>query len=334
MSFPDPFAQFLCLPNLQSSLLSEIQTKLSTRPDFLLLHSFEPNGRLTVAHALRYVAASRATASLGGRYLLLIDDLGASQRLVFDRNESLISAAAEYALHVFRVLGVLGAHATVVRSSELALPNTEIFLEMIANSITVSAKQVQDSLPPLGKKEVLTASQLIAPCLHATEVLHLGADFVVTPINLAPQASLLKKFREKDPPVVLPLPLILNLKGAKSNPPKPDPKNVFFFEDTSAVIAQKANGAFCTDATADNPVFQYVAFVLIPFAGSFSFAGKTYTSGVGEFEADFAALDKKALKGELAKGIDAIVGPVRESLAAADVSPAVKTAASFTTTTQ
>jgi hypothetical protein len=55
------------------------------------------------------VIASRLTASFGGRSLIFIDYLGPSQRLLFNRNESLISPSAD-TLHIFRILGVLDPH--------------------------------------------------------------------------------------------------------------------------------------------------------------------------------------------------------------------------------
>jgi tryptophanyl-tRNA synthetase len=319
---------------VESSLLASIQSQLEGHSDFVLFHGFEPNGRLTVAHAVRYVAASRAVSRLGGRYILFIDDVVASQRLAFDHNAASIAAAADYALYVFQVLGVIESHTTVYRGTEFSLPNPALFLEVIANSIKVPIKQVQSALPSVGKKEVMAASQLIAPCLQSTQVLHLGADFLVAPARLAAQAELIKAFQPEKSPVVITLPDVINLKGPKANPPKPDPKNVVFFDDDEVAIAQKMNAAFCTDETAANPVFQYIAYVVIPFFGGFEFNGKTYTNDNLELANDFAGLDKKALKAALAGAINKLVAPVRDALAAADAPEAVKKAASFATTQQ
>jgi hypothetical protein len=190
-------------------------------------------------------------------------------------------------------------------------------MRIVANSLKVPAKKVQDSLPPLpGKKDVLTASHLIAPCVQATEALFLNSDFVIAPVLLAPQMALLRDFEPADPPVLLTLPNVLNLKGPKVASPKPDPKNVFFFEDDLQQIKQKANGAFCTDSVQGNPVFQYIVHVVIPFFGEFEFAGKKYTNESADFAADFAALDKKALKEALAHAIAAIAARAKDSLLA------------------
>jgi hypothetical protein len=298
----------------QAALLPQIQSKIAAHPEFTVFHALEPNGRLTIAHAVRYVVASRLVAELGGHYILFVDDVVASERLALGRDDALLTASANYAIAALRALGL---PATVLKSSEFTLPNHELFLRIIANSLKVPAKKVQDSLPPLpGKRDVLTASHLIAPCVQATEALFLNSDFVLAPVLLAPQMELLRDFQPEDPPILLTLPHVLNLKGPKGNSPKPDPKNVFFFEDNPQQIKQKANGAFCTDGVQGNPVFQYVAHVVIPFFGEFEFAGKKYANESAEFAADFAALDKKALKESLAGAVAEIAGRAKDTLLA------------------
>jgi hypothetical protein len=70
-----------------------------------------------------------------------------------------------------------------------------LFLAMIANSIKVRPRRAQATV---GKTDVLAVSHLIAPILLAREIVHLGADFVGTPGNIAAQASLVRPFQPED----------------------------------------------------------------------------------------------------------------------------------------
>ena len=140
----------------------------------------------------------------------------------------MIDAAARYGVEVLKALGV---KAEFVIGSEHTLPNHDLFFKIVRNSIGLQLSDVKSVLPPAGKKEVVTASKMIAPCIQATELVEFGADLVLTPAPLVVQMSLLGKIQPENPPVVIPLPHFMKLKGAKANPVRPDPKNSIFFED-------------------------------------------------------------------------------------------------------
>lgn len=285
-------------------------SKLATKPDFTVFHSFTPNGRLTFAHALRYAIASRITKECGGKYILFISDVRASQELYFDRNEESIQLATEYALKVFDIIGVNGPHVQIIKSSEYSLDNYDLFYQMVSNSTKISINDVKQNLPSNDKK--ITASKLIAPCLHATEIQFLKADIVISPENQAKELEILKKFMpEKDCPVIIPLHKINNLKN--TNPVKPDPKNTYFFEDDRNSIEQKSYGAYCTNDTNENPIFQYIAYLFLQLNGEFEFQNKKYLN-VDDICADFPSMEKKILKENIALLVDKIINPVRTKL--------------------
>ncbi|OHS96270.1 Tyrosine--tRNA ligase [Tritrichomonas foetus] len=313
------------------TIAEQLKAKISSKSDFTVFHAFEPNGRITLAHALRYAIASKIVAECGGKYILFIADIRASQDMFFNRNEAQIKAAVDYSLKVLENLGVKGDHVQVIKSSEFSLNNHELFYQMVSNSIKISINDVQANLPPAGKKEVLSASKMIAPCLHATEIQFLKADVVICPENLAKQLDIMKTFDPENVPVVIPLHSILNLK--KTTPVKPDPKNTYFFEDNPSQIGQKSNGAFCTDDVNENPVFQYIAYLILPLQGEFEFKGKKYAT-VEEISADFASMDKKELKGHLAYLVDQIVDPVRCAFQFEELQPVKEAVAKFNTTIQ
>lgn len=332
--------------SVDQSIAESLKAKLTAKPEFTVFHSFEPNGHLTLAHALRYAIASKVVNECGGKYILFIADVRSSQDMFFkdadlpkpkpkeeDENQGgkgkkdkkakkvkmtaqeekeirrdCIKKSTEYAMKVFEVLGVLGPHTQVIKSSEFSLNNYDLFYQMVSNSTCLSINDVKSKIPPPPKNKVLSASQLIAPCMHATEIQFLNADIVICPENLAGQLDILKTLNAETAPVVIPLPQIINLKN--TNPVKPDPKNNYFFEDNKQVVGQKSNGAFCTDDINGNPVFQYISFLLLPFHGALDINGKQYTS-VQQIIDDFPTMDKKTLKQSLAFIVDETMDPVR-----------------------
>ena len=296
----------------RDQLAGQIRARLEAKPEFTVVHIFEPNGRLTAAHAARYVIASRVVKECGGRYVVWVSDLGASEKLCFNRKKEMIDASARYGVEVLKALGV---DAEFITGSEHTLGNHELFIKIVRNSIGLQLSDVRAVLPPAGKKEVVTASKLVAPCIQATELLDFGADLVLVPAPLVVQMSLLTKIQPEGAPVVIPLPHIMKLKGAKANPVRPDPKNTIFFEDDEKAMTSKFIGAFCNDTLVQNPVFQYLAYVVIPLLGKITIADKEYTNDNFELENDFAAMDKKALKQLLGATMESFVAPVRDQLA-------------------
>lgn len=292
------------------SIKESLINKLKTRQEFTVFHSFIPNGRLTFAHALRYVIASQIVKECGGKYILFISDVRASQELYFDRNEEDIQLATNYALKVLDILGVNESNVQIIKSSEYSLNNYDLFYQMVSNSTKISINDVKQNLSSTDKK--ITASKLIAPCLQATEIQFLKADIVICSENHTKELTILKKFmNDEDCPVIIPLHHISNLKN--TNPVKPDPKNTYFFEDDKSNIDQKSNGAYCTNDTNENPIFQYISFLFLRLNGEFEFNGKKYLN-INEICADFPSMEKKILKENVASLVNKIIDPVRIKL--------------------
>ena len=126
--------------------LSSLKEVATNKPNFTAFHAFEPNGHLTLAHALRYAIASKAVNECGGKYILFIDDVRSSEDMFFkdielpkpkqpkeeagekgkkekkakkvkltaqeekELRRDCIKKSIDYSMKVFEVLGVLGPH--------------------------------------------------------------------------------------------------------------------------------------------------------------------------------------------------------------------------------
>lgn len=310
-----------------------IKAKLNGKKEFTVIQPFEPNGRINIAQVQQYVMVSKLVAQLGGKYIVFIADVVSSMNHSFGRDKAKIEAASKYAIKALKASGVDGPHVQYIISDNFTIENFNLFTKFVEITTHLPASAVQNVLPPMGKKEreTLTASQLIAPMLHLTELVEAGADFIVGSEERYNLLSLFTTINKEDPPVIIPIRQIMKLKGVKSNPPKPDPKNTVFFEDDDQTLGNKFNAAFCTDAITDNPVFEYINNIVIPRDGKFEFNGKTYEFGTEDFANDFPTLEKKTLKQALAALFVGYATPIRAALAEEDTKQFAEIAKEFTT---
>ena len=274
---------------------------LNLKEGFTAVQIFEPNGRINVVQAMQILHCCQVVTSVGGNFIVLVDDLAASMNNAMKRDRAAIKAAADYAVEILKAVGVDGPNVRYVLTYETSINNFDIFTKFAQATIPLESEAVRKSLP-LQKNTAGTvlASQLLSPALQITELLSLGANVVIAPQDRLPSLSFVNAIEKENPPHLLAVPQFLRLKGVKATAPKQEPKNYIFFDDTDEEINQKFFGAFCTDEEKENPIYQYVASLLIWKDGKFSFNGKDYTTNE-QWAADFHDLVKKDLKEAIAR---------------------------------
>lgn len=314
-------------------IVESLKAKLAGKTEFTVVQPFEPNGRINIAQVQQFVMVSKLVGQLGGKYIVFIADVVASLNHAFGRDKAQLKAASMYAIKALKAAGVNGPHVQYIISDEYTIDNFTLFSKFAEITTHINASDVQKALPPMGKKEreTLTASSVIAPMLHLIELCELNADVIVVSEERYQLLERVAQVKNQEAPVVIPIRQIMKLKGVKSNPPKPDPKNTVFFEDDDQTLGNKFNAAFCTDDIKDNPVFEYVSNIVIPTDGSFEFNGKKYEFGTDDFAKDFPTLEKKTLKQTLASLFIGYATPVRAALAEDDTKEFAEIAKQFTT---
>ena len=213
-----------------------------------------------------------------------------------------------------KAAGVDGPNVQYIYSYETSINNFDIFRSFAETTMPLEAEAVRKSLPlqKVGGGTVL-ASQLLSPALQITELMKLGADFIIAPVDRIPALSFIKKVHPDHTAVIIGLKQFLRLKGVKATAPKQEPKNYIFFDDSDEEINQKFFGAFCTDEEKDNPIYEYVANLLLWKDGKFAFNGKEYTT-IEEYAADFHDFVKKDLKETIARMFLDFVTPIRPKI--------------------
>lgn len=281
-------AKILLSLTLKKEKLPEIEAKLNSAPNFTAVHPLQPNTRLNYLQILQYVSASNAVKQCGGKYIVFITDVEASQNHAFNSDKEGIDRASEYAIEMLKHFGV---EAEFIKSSDYSLNNHELFFEMVKNSITISVQDVANILPPKSGKEIQTASNLISPCLEATEMTFLKADFIITSEIDEAKYIFVNKFDPERKAVVIPMVNILNL---KNNMARIDVNNNFFVEDEKEATAKKAKAAFCTDEIENNPIYNALICIFVA-NNEITISDKVYKN-VDDIKNDFAKMEKKVVK--------------------------------------
>lgn len=287
MSVSDNAALILSLTSKKEKL-PEIEAKLSSTPVFTAVHTLEPNTRLNYLQIMQYAAAARAVKQCGGKYIVFVTDVEASQNHAFNSDKAGIEKASAYAIEMLKHFGI---EAEFIKSSDYSLGNHELFFEMVKNSISISVQDVANTLPPKKGKEIQTASNLIAPCIEATEMTFLKADFIITSEENEGKYVFVNKFDKERNAVVIPMVNVLNL---KNNMARLDVNNNFFVEDEKEATAKKAKAAFCTDEITNNPIFNALICIMVA-KGDVAIGDKVYKN-IDELKADFPSMEKKVVK--------------------------------------
>ncbi|MCK9356350.1 MAG: hypothetical protein M0R22_04270 [Dehalococcoidia bacterium] len=209
------------------------------------------------------------------------------------------------------------------------------------------------------EKDALEESQHIYPCMQVADVFELvpgGVDICQLGLDQRKANMLARDYASKigaKPPIVLSHHMLLGLKyrGKSATVPRPaataepeeklvagakmsksDPDSAIFMDDSTTEIHRKIAGAYCADSPVDNPVFEYIKYIVLRWYGYITIGGIVY------HDADSVAtvwpiLDKRAVKEIVAGLIDGIVDRVRCHFAASpDLTALLERVATYRTT--
>lgn len=160
----------------------------------------------------------------------------------------------------------------------------------------------------------LSLAQIIYPCMQATDIFLLKADICQhgkdqRKVNmLAIEYAKTKNIRQ---PIVLSHHMIMSLKG-KGMMKKYDPDGAIFIEDTTNDIFNKINEAICPDEPDDNPLFEYLKYIILKKFPEVTLCGKRYQNSE-QIRDNFSEIltNKSQFKKDVASYIDIIIQAIR-----------------------
>ncbi|EDR25011.1 tyrosyl-tRNA synthetase, putative [Entamoeba dispar SAW760] len=337
--------------------INDLRALFKEKSHFVAYNGFEPSGRIHIAQAVMTVINANKIHECGGLYKIYIADWFAQLNHKMGGDLSKIQILGKYFIEVFKACGIQEGAAEFVWASDL-IQNSKTYWPLvldIATKNTVNRITRCSQIMGRDEKDALSTSQLIYPCMQCADIFELGADVCQLGLDQRKVNMLAREYAptvNRKAPIVLSHHMLMGLKGPKAGKmSKSIPDSAIFMDDSYEEIKRKISKAFCTDEVANNPIYEYLRYVIVPYLQKVTLCGKEYTledivPGYREkdeegkiliakpkFMEEFKAMDKKQLKEDVARLINDIVEPVRKHFETEEGKKLLATVQSFNNAT-
>ncbi|AAV50399.1 tyrosyl-tRNA synthetase [Acanthamoeba castellanii mimivirus] len=286
---------------------------------FTAYNGFEPSGRIHIAQALITVMNTNNIIECGGQMIIYIADWFAKMNLKMNGDINKIRELGRYFIEVFKACGINLDGTRFIWASEFIASNPSYIERMLDIAEFSTISRVKRCCQIMGRNEsdCLKASQIFYPCMQAADVFELvpeGIDICQLGIDQRKVNMLAIEYandRGLKIPISLSHHMLMSLSGPKKKMSKSDPQGAIFMDDTEQEVSEKISRAYCTDETFDNPIFEYIKYLLLRWFGTLNLCGKIYTD-IESIQEDFSSMNKRELKTDVANYINTIIDLVRE----------------------
>jgi len=279
---------------------------------------YEPSGKIHFGHALT-VRKLVDFQELGADVMVLLADLHAFLNHKGTLEE--IQEIAEYNKHCFIALGLDPQHTKFMLGSDFQLEE-KYSLDVMRMAVKTTLMRARRSMDMISRQlEDPDVAQVLYPIMQAVDMAWLNVDVAVGGID---QRKVHMLAREELPkighrkPVCVHIPLLHGLDGAtKMSSSK---GNFIAIDDEPAVIKEKVGKAFCPPKVKDNPILEYIEYVILPTKGRLEikrapkYGGAVDVTSAAELKKLYAAgkLHPADLKGAVAEALIELLAPVRK----------------------
>jgi len=292
---------------------------------FTAYNGFEPSGRIHIAQGIITVMNTNDIIACGGKMIIYIADWFAqlNQKMGGDLNK--IKDVGLYFIEVFNSCGINTAGTEFIWASDF-INDSKTYLQTV---LDISTNFTLDRITRCGQimgrneKEKLYASQIFYPCMQTADIFELvpgGIDICQLGVDqrkvnmLAIEYANKKKLKS---PIILSHHMLTSLKGQDVKMSKSVLGSAIYMDDTPDEVRRLIKSAYCTDETEKNPIYEYIKYIIFRWfvtnnrTDSLELCGKKYLT-MEDIGVDFASMNKKELKENVAEYINLILNPVRE----------------------
>lgn len=299
----------------------ELVKLIKSGKKFVAYNGFEPSGRIHIAQALITVMNANTLINHGGKMIIYIADWFAKLNGKLDGDLDKIKKVGQYFIEVFKACGLNDSNTEFVWASEMMEKSSGTYLQRVINiSEQFTLTRIKKCCTIMGKKEgeELNASQMLYPLMQCADIFELnngnGVDICQLGNDQRKVNMLAREYAaklKKRPPIILSHKMLMGLKGPKNKMSKSDPDNAIFMEDSKEEIEKKIMKAFCNDEIDDNPIYEYIIFILLRWFKELKLCGINY-SEVDDITNAFPKMNKTLLKHDVCSYINQIVEPIRK----------------------
>lgn len=291
---------------------------------------FEPSGRMHIAQGIQKSINVNKLTHAGCKFIFWVADWFAQLNHKMGGDLKKIQVVGRYFIEVWKACGMNMDNVEFLWASEEINKRPDEYWTKVMSVATVnSLTRIKRCCTIAGRKEgdELSASQIMYPCMQCADIFFLKADICQLGLDQRKVNALAREYCDqvkpkiKNKPVILSHHMLPGLKQGQEKMSKSDPTSAIFMEDSVSEVNSKIKAAFCPELNIeDNPVLEYVRFLVFPKLGQLSVTrtpenggDKTYES-IEELESDFStgALHPGDLKPAVSKAINAMLQPVRD----------------------
>ena len=315
----------------------ELKELLQTKSHPVAYDGFEPSGNVHIAQGILRAINVNKMIKAGCKFIMLSADWHgwANNKLGGDLEK--IQTAGQYLIEVWKASGMSTDKVKFVKSSDVMSKDTywKTVMQISRNN---TVKRIIRCAQIMGRKEgeVLSASQIIYPCMQCADIFELKCD--ITQLGMD-QRKVNMLARETGPkigfwkPVVVSHHMLMGLGKPTSQEKdsveraidlkmsKSKPDTAIFMTDSEKDIKRKINKAYCpAKQTSENPILEYCKYIIFEKFKTLKIERPEKFGGNLEFE-NYSELTKAYSKGELhpmdlkngvAVQINKLVEPVRK----------------------
>lgn len=302
--------------------IEQLRSLLESKPNFTAYNGFEPSGRMHIAQALMTAINSNIITSCGGSMTILIADYFAFLNHKMGGDMDKIREVGKYFIEVFTHCGFMDmTNVKFIWASEFIASDPMKYWNMVMDiSNFASLARIKRCCTIMGRAEddkSLSASQILYPCMQAADVLSIEGGVDIAQLGLDQrkvnmlaieyaQSKHLKK------PIILSHHMLMGLKGKNCKMSKSDPNSAIFVDDSEEDVARKIRKAYCPQTASDNPIIEYIQYLILPLQSHIVVKNVDYTNIetlCSDYEAHkFEPID---LKNGLTNALNQILTPVR-----------------------
>ena len=315
----------------------ELEQLIRSGKQIIAYNGFEPSGRIHIAQAIITVLNANLLVKNGCHVKLYIADWFAKLNHKMGGDLEKIRIVGKYFIEVFKACGISRENIEFIWASDLMFNNKNYWERVLDITTKTTYKRAIKCSQIMGRQDSdnLDVSQLIYPCMQAADIFEMKVDIPQLGLDQRKCNMLAREYAGKigvPKPVSVAHHMLMGLKGPKAGKmSKSIPDSAIFMEDDESEVKRKINNAFCNDEFKDNPIFEYIKYIIIRWFKTVEFDGKKYND-IKEIENDFKSFDKKQLKEKVAEYINKILEPVRKHFSEGEMKKLKETVASFNIT--
>ena len=306
---------------------NEIRGLLERKAVPIVYDGFEPSGRMHIAQGvLRAINVNRLTKA-GCIFYFWIADWFAQMNNKMGGDLEKIRIVGRYFVEVWKAAGMdLKNVKFLWASEEINKKGREYWQNVINIATHNNLDRIIRCCQIMGRteKDTLTAAQIMYPCMQCTDIFFLGADITSLGMDQRKVNVLAREYCDevhiKDKPIIVSHHMLKGLLKDAEKMSKSKPETAIFVEDSEEDVNRKIKQGYCPEKDIDNnPIFDYIKYILFPKFGKFELfreekngGNKVYNS-LEELTKDYidGNVHPGDLKPSVAKAINNILEPIR-----------------------